>query len=103
MSALLFRLMTTDLRRTNCRVYNRRFLVKTPFRGLLLDVKRIIDFFGGVRRLREALENEGINISIGGIEKWRERGNIPSRVLILLGDIDTKFNLQKFRNKKGEE
>ena len=61
-----------------------------------LNVSLVIQSFGGVARLSGKLERSGHPISVGGIEKWRERNNIPGRVLVKLAQIaeDEGWQLQ---------
>jgi hypothetical protein len=49
-----------------------------------LDVKSIIARFGGRMELWRRLCAEGHSISVKAIEKWSERGSIPSAKLIWL-------------------
>jgi hypothetical protein len=60
------------------------------------SVTSVIQSFGGVARLSAKLERSGHPISPGGIEKWRERNNIPGRVLVKLAQIaeDEGWQLQ---------
>lgn len=41
------------------------------------NIKKLINFFGGVNQLNKDLNNIGINISIDTIYKWQQRKSIP--------------------------
>lgn len=48
---------------------------------LTINVKQIIEFFGGVSSVIEKLKPYK-EISRGGVEKWRERKSVPSDALL---------------------
>jgi hypothetical protein len=47
-----------------------------------VDVTAIIKRFGGVNELHQRLHAHGVDVNTKTIEKWRERGRIPSWRLI---------------------
>lgn len=47
-----------------------------------VDVPAIIKRFGGVNELHQRLLAHGVDVNTKTIEKWRERGRIPSWRLI---------------------
>lgn len=50
-----------------------------------MDVDRIVKRFGGVNELHLRLMSHGVEVNTKTIEKWRERGRIPSwRLLQIL-------------------
>jgi len=57
-----------------------------------VNVKSVISTFGGQKELSQKLSAQGTPISIGGIEKWRERGQIPGRFWVALADIADSEN-----------
>ena len=69
-----------------------------------LDVRGVIHSFGGIPRLSAKLGKIGTQISQGGIEKWRERNNIPGHYLMKLAEIAENegwvFNLTDFRKRE---
>lgn len=71
-----------------------------------VNVKAIISSFGGPKALAQKLSIQGTPISIGGIEKWRERGQIPGRFWIALADIadteDWDFKPRDFLDKNND-
>ena len=52
-----------------------------------LDVANVIQSFGGVTVLSAKFDKAGTPISTGGIEKWRERNNIPGHFLVRLAQL----------------
>lgn len=44
-----------------------------------IEPKKIIDFFGGRTATQKRLKKSRVPVSIKTIEKWKERGNMPSQ------------------------
>ncbi len=65
-----------------------------------INTGKVIQEFGGVSALMQKINQQGFDISKGGIEKWRERNSIPSRYLIALALIaeseNRKFEILKY-------
>jgi hypothetical protein len=64
------------------------------------DAAKIVDYFGGWRATHRVLESAGSSVKPRSIQKWRERGYIPSDALATLivaasGD-DVEFSLEDF-------
>tara|TARA_X000001382_G_scaffold130238_1_gene124487 strand:+ start:843 stop:1067 length:225 start_codon:yes stop_codon:yes gene_type:complete len=68
-----------------------------------INVKQVIDHFGGVSKLTLLLNEHGHRIRKGGVEKWRERSSIPAAYLISLSVIaekeDEDFKITRFLKK----
>lgn len=52
-----------------------------------IDIKKLVAHFGGRTELFRRLEARGFKITVKAIEKWSERGNIPSHRLIQLMEL----------------
>lgn len=49
-----------------------------------IDVPKLYKYFGGTVIVQQILELRGHDISVKAVEKWRERGSIPSWALVEL-------------------
>ncbi|QRN41804.1 MAG: 2-isopropylmalate synthase [Neisseriaceae bacterium] len=61
---------------------------------MILDVFKLIDYFGGVLALEQGLRSVGVDVSASAIYKWRQRGSIPMSKLESLINLAKKKNLQ---------
>ncbi|MBN3859655.1 2-isopropylmalate synthase [Neisseriaceae bacterium PsAf] len=61
--------------------------------NLILDVSKLIDYFGGVSALEQGLKDVGVDVSSAAIYKWRQRGSMPMSKLEGLLNLAKKKNL----------
>lgn len=52
-----------------------------------LDTKKLINRFGGRIELWRRLEARGFKLSVKTIEKWQERGSIPSHRIVQMMEL----------------
>jgi hypothetical protein len=71
---------------------------QTP--NVKLDCRMVVQHFGGVSATAKLFRDHGVSVSIGAIEKWQERGSIPSSHLVHLASIAkvirVRFDLYDF-------
>lgn len=63
-----------------------------------LDVARLLHDLGGPTEVVEKLRHSGFDNPPGlkAVEKWRERGNVPTRWIIALTEVQRKAGRKKF-------
>lgn len=52
-----------------------------------IDTKKLVARFGGRIELWRRLKARGVDMSVKTIEKWQERGNIPSHRILQLMEL----------------
>lgn len=55
--------------------------------NIALDTRKIVARFGGRSELWRRLKARGVDLSVKTIEKWQERGSIPSPRIVQLMEL----------------